>query len=188
MRRTGLATARFALAATLLLVPAAAPAQEEPELIPEEKAPEPVTPAIDTTPPATASGPLRPALDFARWREMTSRERQVFVEGAVQTMTAMTLQLRNDLEVDGRVPHGPLGPRDRDVGPTGRPEKGGHVGADGGNGGTAGFEDARGVHSLSLLVAPSMRDAARAGLASGSRCGTGPYSHARADSTLRTRE
>jgi hypothetical protein len=51
-----------------------------------------------------ASGPLRPALDFARWREMTSRERQVFVEGSVQTMMAMTLQLRTDLEVDGRVP------------------------------------------------------------------------------------
>lgn len=104
MRWTGLAAARIALAASLLLVPVVVPAQEEPELIPEEKAPEPVTPALDTTPPAMASGPLRPALDFARWREMTSRERQVFVEGSVQTMMAMTLQLRTDLEVDGRVP------------------------------------------------------------------------------------
>ena len=104
MRRTGLAAARIALAATLFLLPAAVPAQEEPELIPEEKAPEPVTPALDTTPPATATGPLRPALDFARWREMTSRERQVFVEGAVQAMTATALQLRSDLDLDGRVP------------------------------------------------------------------------------------
>lgn len=104
MRRIGLATARMALAASLFLVPAALPAQEEPELIPEEKAPVPAAPALDTTPPATASGPLRPALDFERWRQMTSRERQTFVEGAVQTMTAMTLQLRSDLEVSGRVP------------------------------------------------------------------------------------
>lgn len=104
MRRICLATARMALATSLFLAPVAVFGQEEPELIPEEKAPEPAAPAQDTTPPATASGPLRPALDFERWREMTARERQIFVEGAIQTMTAMTLQLRSQLEVDGRVP------------------------------------------------------------------------------------
>ena len=104
MRRIGLATARMALAASLILAPAAVLGQEEPELIPQEKAPEPAAPALDTTPPATASGPLRPALDFERWREMTARERQTFVEGAIQSMTMLTLQLRSNLEVDGRVP------------------------------------------------------------------------------------
>jgi hypothetical protein len=103
MRWTGLATALVALAASLCLAPAAR-AQEEPELIPEEKAPEPAAPAQDTTPPAVAGGPLRPALDFERWREMTARERQVFVEGAVHSMAALARQLRSDLEVDGRVP------------------------------------------------------------------------------------
>jgi len=104
MSRICLATARVALAASLCFAPAAVFGQEEPELIPEEKAPEPPAPALDTTPPATASGPLRPALDFERWREMTARERQVFVEGSIQSMAALTLQLRSDLDVNGRVP------------------------------------------------------------------------------------
>jgi len=104
MSRICLVTARMALAAALCFAPAAVFGQEEPELIPEEKAPEPAAPAQDTTPPSTASGPLRPALDFGRWREMTARERQVFVEGSIQTMAALTLQLRSELDVDGRVP------------------------------------------------------------------------------------
>jgi hypothetical protein len=104
MRWIRLATAGVAVAVLSCLAPVPASGQEEPELIPEEKAPEPAAPALDTTPPALASGPLRPALDFERWRGMTARERQVFVEGSVQSMAAMTLQLRSDLEVDGRVP------------------------------------------------------------------------------------
>jgi len=104
MRRICLAAGRMALLAALCWTPALLTAQEEPELIPEEKAPEPAAPALDTTPPATATGPLRPALDFQRWREMTARERQTFVEGAVQVMSALTVHLRASLEVDGRVP------------------------------------------------------------------------------------
>ena len=100
------AAARAVLTAALVLLPAVAFAQEEPELIPTAPAADaaPAKPAIDTTPPATGTGPLRPALDFQRWREMTARERQTYVEGAVQSMAAMTLRLRSDLAVDGRVP------------------------------------------------------------------------------------
>jgi hypothetical protein len=104
MSRIRRATARMALAASLFLASAAAFGQEEPELIPQEKAPAPEVPALDTTPPATASGPLRPALDFERWRQMTARERQTFVEGSIQSMAALSMQLRSTLEVDGRVP------------------------------------------------------------------------------------
>ena len=108
MTRFGLAAARLAFAAAFLLTPATAFGQEEPELIPQEKAPEPEAPALDTTPPATASGPFRPELNFQRWREMTARERQTFVEGSVQAMLTVTRHLRSDLEVDGRIPPGTL--------------------------------------------------------------------------------
>lgn len=99
-----IARAAVLLAAGLCFV-APVRAQEEPELIPQQQAtPEPPKPAIDTTPPPTATGPLRPSLDFQRWREMTARERQTFVEGAVQSMSALALRMRSDLEVGGRVP------------------------------------------------------------------------------------
>ena len=99
------AATRAVLTAALVLLPAVAVAQEEPELIPTQPAaPPPAAPAVDSTAPATATGPLRPALDFQRWREMTTRERQTYVEGAVQTLAGMTLRLRSDLAVDGRVP------------------------------------------------------------------------------------
>ncbi|HUD70732.1 MAG TPA: hypothetical protein VMQ62_02120 [Dongiaceae bacterium] len=99
------AAVRAVLTAALVLLPAVAVAQEEPELIPTQPAEAPpAKPAIDTTPPASAVGPLRPALDFQRWREMTARERQTYVEGSVQSLAAMTLRLRSDLAVDGRVP------------------------------------------------------------------------------------
>ena len=98
----------FARAAVMLAAALcfAAPvrAQEEPELIPQQAAAEPAKPAIDTTPPPSATGPLRPSLDFQRWREMTARERQTFVEGAVQSMSALSLRMRSDLEVGGKVP------------------------------------------------------------------------------------
>jgi hypothetical protein len=102
--RTHGPAARAALLAVFCLVATAAFAQEEPELIPKAEPAAPAAPAIDTTAPTTASGPLRPALDFQRWREMTSRERQTFVEGSVQALAAMTLRLRTDLLLDGRVP------------------------------------------------------------------------------------
>jgi hypothetical protein len=102
MRTTGLA-ARAALLAVCCLVSAAAFAQEEPALIPKEE-PAPAAPAVDITPPQTVSGPLRLPLDFQRWREMTARERQTFVEGSVQALAAMTSRLRTDLLLDGRVP------------------------------------------------------------------------------------
>jgi hypothetical protein len=98
MRSFWRVVARAALPAAIVLWPAFALAQEEPELIPTQKAEEPAKPAIDTTPPQQASGPLRPTLDFQRWREMTARERQTFVEGAVQSMSAMAVSLRSDLE------------------------------------------------------------------------------------------
>jgi len=103
MRTVGPA-ACAALMAALCLIPVAAMGQEEPELIPQAEAAPPAAPALDTTPPATASGALRPALDFQRWREMTARERQTFVEGAVQAIATVTLRMRGDLGLDGRVP------------------------------------------------------------------------------------
>jgi hypothetical protein len=104
MRTRPSAAARAVLTAALVLLPAVALAQEEPELIPAQPEAPPAKPAIDTTPPASATGPLRPALDFQRWREMTARERQTYVEGSVQSLAAMTLRLRSDLAVDGKVP------------------------------------------------------------------------------------
>jgi len=104
MRSIGPAAARAIFMAALYLIPVAALGQEEPELIPQAEAPPPAAPALDTTPPATAIGPLRPALDFPRWREMAARERQTFVEGAVQAIATLTLRLRTDLGLDGRVP------------------------------------------------------------------------------------
>lgn len=104
MTRIGSAIVRAALLGTLCLLPVAVFAQEEPELIPTQPEKPPEKPAADTTPPLTAAGPLRPALDFQRWREMTARERQTFVEGAVQAMASTILSMRSDLAVDGRVP------------------------------------------------------------------------------------
>ncbi len=105
MRRICRAIATLVFLAALGLLPTVILAQEEPELIPEAPAPgKEAAPALDTTPPATANGPLRPILDFQRWREMTARERQTFVEGAVQTLSAVALRLRSQLDVDSRVP------------------------------------------------------------------------------------
>ena len=105
MRRICRAFAMLVFLAALGLLPSLLLAQEEPELIPEAPAPgKEAAPAVDTTPPATASGPLRPILDFQRWREMTARERQTYVEGAVQTLSSVALRLRGQLDVDSRVP------------------------------------------------------------------------------------
>ena len=104
MTRKGSAIVRAALLGTFCLLPPLTFAQEEPELIPTQPVKPPEKPAADSTPPATASGPLRPALDFQRWREMTARERQTFVEGAIQAISTTILEMRTDLAVDGRVP------------------------------------------------------------------------------------
>jgi hypothetical protein len=84
-------------------------AQEEPELFeekPAEAAPAPGAPA--PRPPATPDRPpLKPLssrLDFARWQEMTERERQTFVEGAVTTLAATAERLRQELANDPRLP------------------------------------------------------------------------------------
>lgn len=50
-------------------------------------------------PPATA---LRARLDFARWQEMSPRERQTFVEGAVLTLELVSSRLKADLGTDAR--------------------------------------------------------------------------------------
>lgn len=105
MTRTRLAAALAALGAVACLATRSPlRAQEEPELVPKEKVAPPEKPALDSTPPVTASGPLRTTLDFKRWQEMTARERQTYVEGAVQALTAVTLRLRADMETDGKVP------------------------------------------------------------------------------------
>ncbi|HYV84420.1 MAG TPA: hypothetical protein VFB49_00765 [Patescibacteria group bacterium] len=104
MTRTRLAAALAALGVVVCVAGTPLLAQEEPELIPKEQVAPPEKPALDSTPPATATGPLRAALDFKRWQEMTARERQTFVEGAIQALSSVTLRLRADMETDGKVP------------------------------------------------------------------------------------
>ncbi len=91
------------LAAALALALAAPPAPAgaaqdppEPPLIQEAPAP--------ARTPAPPQAPLRPALDYARWQEMSPRERQTFVEGAVVALGSLAVRLRSDLALDGRVP------------------------------------------------------------------------------------
>ncbi len=89
---------------------AAAPlAQEEPELIeatPEASPAPPAAPAPrpPSTPDRPPLKPLSSRLDFVRWQEMTERERQTFVEGAVSTLAATAERMRQDLSNDPRVP------------------------------------------------------------------------------------
>jgi hypothetical protein len=52
--------------------------------------------------------PLSSSLDFARWREMSSRERQTFVEGAVLALGSVISRLRAELPLDSRTPPGLL--------------------------------------------------------------------------------
>jgi hypothetical protein len=105
MRTNRLAPALLACAAALVCVPAAL-AQEEPPLVPETPAPKEAAPLAPTAPPpAPAPGTrLRPTLDLARWREMTARERQTFVEGAVMSLRYLTFQMRGALGPDDAVP------------------------------------------------------------------------------------
>jgi len=105
----------------------AARAQQDPPLFPETPAAPAATPAPAASPapaatPAPAASPaptatpaparpaappqaaLRPALDYARWQEMSPRERQTFVEGSIQALGWLALSLRSDLTIDTRVP------------------------------------------------------------------------------------
>lgn len=97
------------LAAGLVLVPALRaqeepdfeePDFEEPELVAEPEAAEarPFRPAV------LEGEPLRTILDFDRWIEMSYRERQTFVEGAVLTLSAVSQEIKTDLAVTGRMP------------------------------------------------------------------------------------
>ena len=112
-------TATFAL---ILLLAAPLPAllaQEEPPLFdtpaPGEEPPAPEAPAPGEAPPGAPKAPLPPLdppepplrplperLDFARWQEMTSRERQTFVEGAVVALAAVMTRLRAEVSGDPR--------------------------------------------------------------------------------------
>jgi hypothetical protein len=95
------------IVAASLLAPAAG-AQEEPSLFGDRPAAE-ATPSPTPTPiplvrPPAPAQPLRAALDFQRWQEMSARERQTFVEGTVLAMSTLATRLRNDIGSDGRVP------------------------------------------------------------------------------------
>ncbi|MFQ5878044.1 MAG: hypothetical protein ACE5JH_10220 [Acidobacteriota bacterium] len=118
MRGFGYCTVAAALLAFLVLAPAGR-AQDEPSLFPEtedepslfpdeeqdeeETPPEEVIPAINPG-PSIADPPLRKELDFARWVEMSGRERQAFVEGAVLALESFSMDLRRKLPEDGRTP------------------------------------------------------------------------------------
>jgi hypothetical protein len=107
--KTMLIPALLLLAAGLALIPAPR-AQEEPEIAePDFEEPELVVEpeAAEARPfrPAVLEGdPLRTILDFDRWAEMSYRERQTFVEGAVLTLSAVSQEIKSDLAVSGRMP------------------------------------------------------------------------------------
>ena len=99
MLRSAIVTA----AAVSCSLGATALAQEEPPLFetppaPEQPAPSP-TPevALPSAPPASPLGPLPARLDFARWQVMTARERQTYVEGAINATEILTSRLREEV-------------------------------------------------------------------------------------------
>jgi len=102
---------RSALGLVLIVAAIGAPlmAQDEPPLFENPPAGEKATPtpppALPSAPPASPLGPLPPGLDFARWQQMTARERQTFVEGAVAALNAFTQRLRSDTNVARGQPH-----------------------------------------------------------------------------------
>jgi hypothetical protein len=97
------------LAAGLVLIPGLR-AQEEPEFDepdfeePELVAEPEVAEARPFRPAVLEGEPLRAILDFDRWVEMSYRERQTFVEGAVLTLGAVSQEIKTDLAVTGRMP------------------------------------------------------------------------------------
>jgi len=97
------------LAAGLVLVPALRaqeePDFEEPDFEEPEMTAEPEAAEARPFRPAVLEGePLRTILDFDRWVEMSYRERQTFVEGAVLTLSAVSQEIKTDLAVTGRMP------------------------------------------------------------------------------------
>jgi hypothetical protein len=115
MKTASLALILLLAAPLLALAPAA---QEEPPLFdapaPESEPPAPETPPGEA-PPAAPKAPLPPPeppepprrplserLDFARWQEMTPRERQTYVEGAVAALASVMVRLRSDVAGNAR--------------------------------------------------------------------------------------
>lgn len=107
-------TALPVLAAALAVGPGLR-AVDEPPLFPETPgtpAPTPAPPGTSPAAPATPAmsqkpagpvTPLRKTLDFARWQEMTPRERQTYVEGMTQALGSLTVRLRQEIGGDGRM-------------------------------------------------------------------------------------
>src|SRR5262245_1790938 len=101
-RRSTMRRSALALALTLAALGAVF-AQDEPPLFETPPAGEPPAPcatpaaALPSAPPASPLGPLPPNLDFARWRVMTARERQTYVEGALASVSTLTTQLREEV-------------------------------------------------------------------------------------------
>jgi hypothetical protein len=106
--------------ALMLLAPALGPApaaQEEPPLFetpepetPPEEAPGevpkgPLAPLPPAEAPAPPARPLSERLDFARWQEMSPRERQTFVEGAVASLAGIMSRLQAEVAAEARGPH-----------------------------------------------------------------------------------
>ena len=103
LRRVTMRRRVLALALTLAAVGGPLLAQEEPPLFenppaPEEPSASPTPPAaLSSAPPASPLGPLPAAQDFARWRVMTARERQTYVEGAITSIGLLTGSLRTEV-------------------------------------------------------------------------------------------
>ncbi len=109
MRKLLLIPALLLSAAGLVLVPALL-AQEEPEIVePDFEEPElsfepEVAEARPFRPAVLEGEPLSSTLDFDRWVEMSYRERQTFVEGAVLTLTVVSRQIKTELAISGQMP------------------------------------------------------------------------------------
>lgn len=72
-----------------------APAPDEPGA--GDAAAPPAHPLPPEEPPQPPLRPLSDRLDHVRWQEMTPRERQTFVEGAVAALTAVMTRLRTEV-------------------------------------------------------------------------------------------
>ena len=118
MKGFGIWTAMLAMVFALFLAPAGRAQDEEPSLFGDEEEPslfedeegeEEAVPLEEQIPEinpglSIADPPLRKELDFTRWVEMSGRERQTFVEGAVLSLGTFSEKLRAMLPDDGRTP------------------------------------------------------------------------------------
>lgn len=96
-------------AAGLVLVPVLLaqdePDFEEPDFAEPELTAEPEVQEARPFRPAVLEGePLRSILDFDRWIEMSYRERQTFVEGAVLTLSSVSREIKTDLTGTTQMP------------------------------------------------------------------------------------